>query len=152
MYFDFELYGEVVSHHSQTNWGCETELTAYRCDSATALLSLISCGNVDTAAIEGELSFNSPLNIQYQANFTVLFFVLFFSLGTPTAVEIQKNINRLCLYIKESKQVKKQRCYNTPEAMLVSLQTPLPEVYSGGSLRSLHYPPSQPRDPARQLQ
>lgn len=32
--------------------------------------------------------------------------------------------------------------------MLVSLQTPIPGVYSGGSLRSLHYPPSLPRDPA----
>ncbi|TKS86670.1 Doublecortin domain-containing protein 2 [Collichthys lucidus] len=51
-----------------------------------------------------------------QANFTP-FVVLFFSLGPPTAVEIQKNINRLCLRIKESKQVKKQRRYS-PESML----------------------------------
>lgn len=150
MYFDFELYQEVVSHHSQTNWGYETELTAYRCDSATALLSLISCGYVDSTALENELRFNSPsLNIPGKLHSS--FVVLFFSLGPPTAAEIQKNINRLCLCIKESKQVKKQRCFS-PESMLVSLQTPLPEVYSGGSLRSLHHPPSQPRDPARQLQ
>lgn len=95
-------------------------------------------------------SVSTPPLLNAPGKFHSSFVVLFFSLSPPTAVEIQKNINRLCLCNKESKQVKKQRCYSL-ESMLVSLQTPLPEVYSGGSLRSLHYSPSQPRDPARQL-
>ena len=150
MYFDSELYLEVVTHHLQTNRGYGTELTVYRCDSTTAPLSLIFCGYVVTTALGSELCFNSPLpNAPRKLHFS--FVVLFFSLSPLTAVEIQKNTNRLCLCIKESKQVKKQHCYS-PESMLVSLQAPLPEVYSGGSLRSLHYPPSQPRDPAGRLQ
>lgn len=139
---DFELYHKVVPHPSHLKWGYETVLTAYRCDSATAPPpSLISCGYVDTAALSVN-SVSTPPCCMHQANFSPL--LLFcFSLSPPMAAEIQKNTNRLCLCITESKQVKKQQCYS-PESMLVSSRTPLPEVYSGGSLRSLHYPRASP--------
>lgn len=121
---------------------------AHCCGSATVTLVFDLLWLRTQPAPTHELCFNSPsLNIQHQANFSLSFVALFFFLSPLTAVEIQKNNNRSCLCIKESKQVKKQLFFS-PDAMLVSLQTPLSGVYSGGSLRSLHYPPSLPRDPA----
>lgn len=88
--------------------GYETELTAYHCDSATAPL-VFDLTRLWTLQCWSVNSVSTRRIWIYQANFTLLLFIfLFFSPCPPTAVEIQKNINRLCLCIKESKQVKKQ--------------------------------------------
>lgn len=139
MYSDSELYRKVAPHHSQTNCGYKTELAAYGCNSATASVFdlLWLCGQCSARMWTlFQPLLNAPGKLHSSS-------VLFFSLSPTTAVEIQKHTSRLCLCIKESKQVKKQRCCSL-ESMLVSLQTPLPEVYSGGGLRSLHYPRASP--------
>lgn len=130
MHFEVELWRAVVSFHSQMKRGCSSPLRQRRCSFVFDRVQF-----VDTTVLERELCFNLP-SMNIQGGLHSPFVVLFFSLGPATAVGIQRNITRLGLRIKASKQVKKQRCYS-PDSMLVGLQTPLPEVYSGGSLRSL---------------